>query len=290
MSCHHLICLEEEKRDQLENNSGGSSTEDPFLDLMDNGFGYIDAQMGPSLTDAAKVGHVECLKLLVNAGADVNRRNTRGETALLWAAFKHNMCVKCLIVARDIVNTRNTLSNTFKEQRRQEDLHMQDKCIEILLEAGAGVNIADNSGLSPIIAAARCGNFKLVEFLIQAGAYVNATTIGYCGVPCWEANLYYRLTPGTTPLLAAALSPLSLNTFKVLLKSGAHVNVTAQPQLNALETTFSRDDYYAAGFLPPEEIVSLLHAAGETTDGTAYYEFKIGKATYGNRIDITEIA
>ena len=272
MSCHHLICLEEEKQDNLDDDSEGSHTEDPFLDLMGTGLGYIDAQLGPSLTDAAKVGHVECLELLVKAGAAVNTRNARSETPLLWAAFKHNICVKFLMDARDIVNTTNTLRNTFKEQKRQEDLCKQNKCIKILVEAGASVNIADNNGLSPIIAAACCGNVKLVELLIQAGADVNIRTIANCGVPCWESNLYYQLLPGTTALLAAALFRHSLNTFKALLKSGARVNVRAQPQLNALETTFSTDDCYSTGVLPPEDAVSLLHAAGETTDGTSFYE------------------
>ena len=45
---------------------------------------------------------------------------------------------------------------------------------------------------------------------------------------------------------------------------------------------------YQDGGVPTEDVLSLLHAAGETTDGTAYYEFSISSATYRNVIDFPE--
>ena len=178
---------------------------------------------------------------------------------------------------------------TFKEYRRW-DLHKQNKCIELLLEAGADVNIADNSGFTPIIMAASHNHYKQVESLIQAGADVNHRTQAE-GDSC-----RHYLPHGTTALLAAAHYRHALNTFKVLLKSGAHVNIraepgyysnaTVEPTLNALEMTFSGG--YQDGGFPTDEVLCLLHATGETTDGTAYYEFSISSTTYRNVIDFPE--
>ena len=171
------------------------------------------------------------------------------------------------------------LRATFKKYK-ERTLHNQTKCLQLLLEAGAGVNVADSSGFSPVILASSRGHYKQVESLIQAEADVNARTKV-------EGDYHrYHLPPGTTPLLAAAQFRHALNTFKVLLKSGAHVNIRAEPQLNALEATFSGG--YQDGGYPPEEVVTLLHAAGETTDGTAYYEFSIGNAIFKRDIEFPE--
>ena len=59
---------------------------------------------------------------------------------------------------------------------------------------------------------------------------------------------------------------------------GYNSNATVEPTLNALEMTFSGG--YQDGGVPPDEVLSLLHAAGETTDGTAYYEFSISSTTF----------
>ena len=37
---------------------------------------------------ASDLGHTEIFKLLIEAKADVNTRNSRGHTALLWASEK----------------------------------------------------------------------------------------------------------------------------------------------------------------------------------------------------------
>ena len=60
----------------------------------------------------------------------------------------------------------------------------------------------------------------------------------------------------------------------------------AEVRLNALETTFSGG--YQDGGIPPEEVVSLLHAAGETTDGKAFYEFSIGDTAFRREIEFPE--
>ena len=58
MSCHHLMCLEEEEHGHLDDNSVDSNVGEPFLDLVGSGLGYIEAQIGQSFIDAAGVGHI----------------------------------------------------------------------------------------------------------------------------------------------------------------------------------------------------------------------------------------
>ena len=224
----------------------------------------IDANGNTPISESAAFDRVGCLMLLLNTGADVNTRNKTGETPLLRATFE--LCTRA-------------------------NLH-EEECVKLLMDAGVDVNIADDSGYSPMIVSASRSQYKQVELLMQAGADVNGRT-----KERGDIYRYVRLQPGTTALLAAARFRHALNTFKVLLKSGAHVNVRTDPEyssletraevrLNALETTFSGG--YQDGGIPPEEVVSLLHAAGETTDGKAFYEFSIGDTAFRREIEFPE--
>ena len=297
MSCHHLICLKETEQEQPDDTSADTDKKDPFLELVRTGSAYIDLQMGPSLIEAAKVGHERCVKKLIESGADVNCTDVNGNTSSNEsAAFNRVECLMLLLSAGADVNIRNKVGETpllraTFERCTRENLH-EEKCVKLLMDAGADVNIADDSGYSPIIISASRGHYKQVELLIQAGADVNARTQK-------RADVYRSiwLPPGTTALLAAARFRYALNTFKVLLRFGAHVNIRTDPEyssletsaevrLNTLETTFSGD--YQNGGFSSEEVVSLLHAAGETTDGTAFYEFSIGHTAFRRKIEFPE--
>ena len=182
MSCCHLSCLEESEREHFDHNSVDSNTEDPFLDLVGSGLGYIGDQIGSSLVDAAKEGHEKCVETLLEAGTNVNSTDVYGNTPIIESAtFYHVECLMLLLKAGADVNIRNKggetplLRATFNEYPRW-DLHKQNKCRELLLEAGAGVNVADNGGFTPIIIAASHNHYKQVESLIQAGADVNHRT------------------------------------------------------------------------------------------------------------------
>ena len=49
----------------------------------------------------------------------------------------------------------------------------QDKCVKILIQAGADVNSSDVSSNSPLITAAKRGHYKVVALLLQAGVNIN---------------------------------------------------------------------------------------------------------------------
>jgi ankyrin repeat protein len=76
-----------------------------------------------------------------------------------------------------------------------------------LVEAGADINAASDSGVTPLMNAAGTGNKEAVEFLIQKGADVNHRTSG-----------------NYTPLMQAALVG-QLEIVKILLDAGADPTV-----------------------------------------------------------------
>ncbi len=95
---------------------------------------------GTSLVPAAERGHVEMVKLLVNTKVDIDHVNHLGWTALLEA-----------IVLSD-GGTR----------------HQQ--IVQILVDAGVNVNIADKEGVTPLQHAKQKGFQAIVKILELAGA------------------------------------------------------------------------------------------------------------------------
>src|ERR1700674_4078125 len=86
---------------------------------------------------AAAFGSMKAMKLLLNAGADVNAKNDCGATALLWCA-------------RDGEKAR------------------------VLIDHGADVNARSKQGRTPImLASMREGGSDIVALLLSKGADVN---------------------------------------------------------------------------------------------------------------------
>ena len=152
----------------------------------------------------------------------------------------------------------------------------QNSCVQLLIDAGADVNIADNSGYTPIMVVANRCNYQQVESLIKEGSDVKARTTG-------NVDRYHVVKPGNRiALFAVAYFRKALHTIKVLLTFGAYVNIKIKSGLNALEIALSttcREN---------ENVIKLLHAAGETTDGTAFFEFEINATTFRRKIDLPD--
>ena len=66
-----------------------------------------------TLINAAYYGHIECVNVWLQAGADVNTANNRNETPLIHAAKRgHTECAEVLIKAGTDVNVANVHSTT----------------------------------------------------------------------------------------------------------------------------------------------------------------------------------
>ena len=174
-----------------------------------------EEQNTATLFDASLKGHSESVAKLIEAGVDVNGR--MGYHFPLTAAAKkgHSKCLELLIEAGADVNKdvgETTLGHAVKGRH--------EKCVNILLQAGADVNGSRYTTHTVLMAAAYGSIFEIFKALIDAGADVNTVT-----------------TAGNTALNEAARylrRPCTKQMFQLLLKSGAHVNITDRRSLNAL--------------------------------------------------------
>ena len=144
---------------------------------------------------AVSNGHLECLKVLIEAGVDVNAKETSsGYTAVMYAAEQgNNECLKVLIEAGADVNIKTNDGQTILFTVTDRNLHHRHKkmidCVEIMLTAGVKVNVRDNQGHSPLtwlleylkyglwIVHAR--DKELVMLFFAAGETVNETGVRY---------------------------------------------------------------------------------------------------------------
>jgi len=203
-----------------------------------------DMRGATPLMHAAAFGNLEALKLILDAGADVNAHNNHNATALLWAA-------------RDTERAR------------------------LLIERGADVNTASTEGQTPLIAAAsqRDGS-PVVALLIAKGAHIDfedgrrsSTALNIAAEAGAVESVRILLSNGAKPAIpnrfgvtALGSSPTgrSVEIAQLLLQKGLDVNagttdsgrVTNGP-IDRLKITALHN---AAAFGPVDMVRSLLKA------------------------------
>ena len=90
---------------------------------------------------AVRIGHLEIVETLLARGAEVGARETqKGQTALAWAVAGRHLAI-----------------------------------VRSLIAAGANVNVASHSGATPLHFAVQQGDLKVLELLLAAGAFPDAT-------------------------------------------------------------------------------------------------------------------
>ena len=101
----------------------------------------------PPIVLAAEVGNIDVIAPLIRAGADVNATDERGQSALLKTIAQH-----------DILN--------------------------FLIHAGADVNVVDKLGNTPLIVAAFFGNVNCIRLSLLGGAEINREAMERNGLAC----------------------------------------------------------------------------------------------------------
>uniref|UniRef100_A0A5K3ETX1 ANK_REP_REGION domain-containing protein n=2 Tax=Mesocestoides corti TaxID=53468 RepID=A0A5K3ETX1_MESCO len=203
------------------------------------------------LTLAACGGHTELVHLLIGYEADIEEVNDEGYTPLMEAAREgHEDTVAVLLAAGADVNA--------KTEETQETALTLAACggfievCEMLLKAGADIEVGNTGCSTPLMEAAQEGHLELVRRLLHQGANVNSittsgdTALHYAAenghVKVCKELLNWGATLGQplviegckTPLMKAARSG-HLEVVQLLVEWGFSVNQpTSQNEATAL--------------------------------------------------------
>ena len=205
---------------------------------------------------AARDGRLESAKLLLDAGADIEKADPNGMTPLLFA----------------IINDHMPLA-------------------KMLIERGANINVVDWYGESPLWAAVdarnmavdsgsfeqhadRDGGLEIIKLLIEKGADVNHRVKEYPPIRRWLmglGSLAWVDFTGQTPFLRAALSG-DVTVMKLLLEHGADPNVPTYNGTTALMAAagvnWVVNETFDEGSEALLEAVKLCHSLGNEINAT----------------------
>ncbi|CAO4373905.1 unnamed protein product [Caenorhabditis nigoni] len=176
-----------------------------------------------ALLNAAHGGHVDIVRLLIEAGAAVDQPDLMGWSPLMWAVYKNHLDVVDLLI-----NSRAHV-NLIDEEDGLTPLIVASgrgfsQIVERLIESDCQVNACDKFGSTALIWAARKGHLPVVQLLLNSGAEVDAV------------GMY-----SSTALMLATRGNF-LQVVDLLLTREPNVNVADQNGLTALGMA-ARDGY-----------------------------------------------
>lgn len=165
---------------------------------------------------AAENDAVGTLRVLGRLGADFNIANQSGEFPIHRAAREGHVEALSTLLS---LGARPGVKTT---QAGQTALHLcafanNMGCARILIEHGVPIDSGDEDGATPLIYAARQSNLDLVRFLLEKGASVNA-----------------RDNADRTALIWAVTKSSSTTIVNALLQHGADPTVTDRTGYDAL--------------------------------------------------------
>ena len=118
---------------------------------------------------AAKNGHIECIKVLLEYGADIHSADIENETPITLAAFYgHTECVRYLLEQGANVNDRAVDGTPLIYAAQCGNA----ECVKLLLEHGASVNERITYGKTALRMAVCCDSVPCVRILVERGAKV----------------------------------------------------------------------------------------------------------------------
>lgn len=128
--------------------------------------------------EAARLGHVECLQILLEHGTTPNARDTQGATPLILAVMhKRYTTVKALLEAGCAVDVQDNPGRTALHYACQHGHNAT--AVPLLLAHGVHLNLQDNDGCTPLFMAASEGLSHVVRALVRTGRCdVNLATHG----------------------------------------------------------------------------------------------------------------
>jgi len=171
------------------------------------------------LFDAAQYGHSEVVKSLLEAGAEVDSKDSHYRRTLLsWAAEEgHSEVVKSLLEAKAEVDAKDNRYG--RTPLSWAAMNGHSEVVKSLLEAQAEVDAKDEYGRTPLSWAAMDGHSEVVKSLLEAQL---------------QAEVDAKDKYGQTPLSWAARNGHS-EVVKLLLQAKAEVDVKDKDGKTPLE-------------------------------------------------------
>jgi uncharacterized protein len=226
---------------------------------------------------AARSGNPQAIKVLLEAGADVNAKETfGGQTALMWAAAQSQAeMVKYLASHGADVNARGVVRNWERKvitEPRPKDLNQggftpllyaaREGCVECarhLIAAGADPDLEDPHRVTPLNMALLNLHFAFAKYLIEAGADVDKWDF-YGRSPIYMAADVSTLPTkgnGAMAVLPSEDKITALDVATLLIAKGANPNIQLKrrPPYRDVPQDRSGDTILAQGATP------LLRAA-----------------------------
>jgi ankyrin repeat protein len=208
---------------------------------------YVERRGGATpLMHAAAFGSLDTLRLLLDAGANVNAKSYAGATALMWAASQPDK-VRLLVERGADVNLASEAGRTALQLAAMSG--GSSDTVRLLLSKGANAKAVDKLGQTVLQAAVQGTDFGSITQIVEAGVDVNAAD----------------MAAGFSPLiLASALG--NTNAARLLLGKGARVNtVSSPPGVTVKNGTIALGRFtplLIASTYGPADLVKLLLDAG----------------------------
>ena len=234
----------------------------------------------PPLNYAAESGIEECLKILIDAGADVNAMG-RHSSMSTWLYSVDNQTALMCAVRCGFTNSVNMLLAAGATVNIRNDdgtnaLHFAAffsycEVVKILLKAGADVNAKNSCGVTALYLASCHGHHGCMDMLLEKGANVNITDeFGHSALHIWWYRNSYKRD---------MLSPLKNyhQCVKRFLRTGIHINKSARSNLdNALQALliyqYQTDIPDLTNDMNYKGVAQLLYAAGDSKGSNTFVE------------------
>ncbi|AOM79982.1 ankyrin repeat domain-containing protein [Pedobacter steynii] len=205
---------------------------------------------------------------ILDKTADPDQQNEAdGTTALMWACHENDtLSIKKLLKRKVAVNALS--------HRRESALcyaaankGLPVAVMELLIRAGATVNLGEDGGVSPLIAAVNNGDLIKIKFLISKSSDVNYKSERFDGVSALSAAVKtgnYEITEylirngadvnltnnyGAGILLEAASNPKNLKIVQLLIAKGATIDLADKTGKTPLMRSIENNRYEIAMFL-----------------------------------------